>query len=104
LAREAVSEMSFSAKYAAIDQHRGVQKMSSKKKNLRKNQSGVYSRGQQNFIVDSIVHPIAQKNPLFIILDEALHMAVEQNIAVSAQKFCKYSVPYILNRYAKKRG
>jgi hypothetical protein len=78
--------------------------MSAKEKTSRKNQNRLYSKGKKNLVVDAIVHPLAEKNPVFIILDEVLHVLIEKDVTVSAQKFAKYTVPFILKRYAKKRG
>ena len=64
----------------------------------------LYSKGEQNYIIDAVVDPLAEKNPLFIIANEVLHVIVEKDVAVSAQKFAKYTVPYLLKRYAKNRG
>ena len=89
---------------SAIDAVTGALDMKGPSKRRRKKRSDdLYTKGEKNYIIDSAIHPLANKHPLFIIVDECLHVIVEQNLPVSAQKFVRYSLPEILKTVTKGR-
>jgi hypothetical protein len=57
----------------------------------------VYSKGQANVIVDSLLHPLGKRNVQLYIVDALLHFAVEGDPVKSAKKFLKYNLPVILS-------
>ena len=65
------------------------------KKGKRKPQ-GFYSKGELNYAIDSLVHPLIKRNKAFILLDEAAHAIVEQNPEKSIEKFVRYRLPALL--------
>jgi hypothetical protein len=99
-----VKELAFAISTNVQNATIGVLKMTIKKAPSKNKHRKLYSKGDQNYIIDSAVHPLAEKNSLFIVADEVLHVIVEKDVAVSAQKFVKYTVPYLLKRYAENRG
>jgi hypothetical protein len=50
----------------------------------------VYNRPTR--LVDSVLHPVAEKHPLVWLVDGAIHAAVEQNPEMSLKKFLKFTV------------
>ncbi len=49
-----------------------------------------------NKLIDLVFHPLFREDKAFVIIDGALHFIVEQNPPVSAKKFVKYSLKYLL--------
>ena len=75
--------------------------MKAKKKTSKKKAKGLYSRGQLNYVVDSLVHPLADRSVGFILVDEILHMVVERDPAISMQKFIRYNLPQLIKKLAE---
>jgi hypothetical protein len=50
-----------------------------------------YSRGNLNYLIDSLVHPLYKESQGYRILDGVLHAIVEQNPTLSLEKFVKYN-------------
>lgn len=78
-----------------------------KRKKRKPLHAGMYSPGELNRLVDSLVHPLAEKNATFILVDGALHAIIEGNPAESAKKFMKFSLPgltrSLLDQQTKKK-
>jgi len=53
-------------------------------------------KGKLNKLVDKIFHPHFKKHPELIIVDEILHIIIEQNPKQSFKKFIKYNLNKIL--------
>ena len=56
----------------------------------------LYTRGEQNKIVDALVHPLIEKHWVFRLVDELGHAAIEQDPKESITKFARYSLPQII--------
>ncbi|MGA2573242.1 MAG: hypothetical protein ABSF36_03400 [Candidatus Methanomethylicaceae archaeon] len=65
---------------------------------MRKPKRQVYSKGELNLMIDSILHPLATGDSAvaILLLDGLLHSAVEQDPGQSIQKFIRYSLPLIV--------
>jgi len=70
----------------------------------RKSPPRLYTRGELNRILDSIVHPFFKKGNGLIFLDGFLHALLEQNAPVSARKFIKYNLPKMVEQMSKKHA
>ena len=55
-----------------------------------------YSKGELNRLIDSLLHPLIDRNPAFIITDTILHGLVEQNPSETVVKFLRYNLPKII--------
>jgi len=71
-----------------------------KKKTLRKSKS-LYSKSEKNAIIDSLVHPLADEQWSFVIVDGVLHAVNEEDPIQSLFKFLKYNAPELLKRILK---
>jgi hypothetical protein len=69
-----------------------------KKKTSRKKRTEIYTVGEINQLIDSIVHPLVKTHLAFTLLDEAFHMLVERNPQESTVKFVKYTLPGIIKK------
>ena len=45
----------------------------------RRKRKAVYTTGELNKLVDSAIHPLAEKNPILWFVDGVLHAAIEQD-------------------------
>jgi len=63
--------------------------------------SRVYTSGELNQLIDSILHPLARKSPYIMILDGVLHGIAEKNPSASTVKFIKYNLPKLLEHIAR---
>ncbi len=71
--------------------------MSRPKKRARKHRlAGLYTKGDLNYVVDSLLHPLIEKDRRFIIVDEAAHALIEQDPRQSVLKFSRYRLPDLL--------
>ena len=61
----------------------------------------LHTRGQLNYLIDDLVHPLCDANAGFVLVDEVLHALVEQDPRVSAKKFLRYSLPEIIKKVAE---
>jgi hypothetical protein len=68
------------------------------KKKKPKRKIKLYSIGEQNYIVDALIHPLIDKNSLFFVLDEALHLFIENDPELSMKKFVRYTLPQIIKK------
>jgi hypothetical protein len=72
-----------------------------KTKKKRRSRNRLYSKGQVNYIIDSVCHPLAKVNRNFILLDGVLHGLVEKDPVQTAKKFVKYNLPTIIEEIRK---
>jgi hypothetical protein len=69
----------------------------------RRKRYGVYTVGQVNYLIDSVLHPFFDKHPALAIADIALHFLVEQNPAESTVKFVKYTLPKVAGQIKRRK-
>jgi hypothetical protein len=62
----------------------------------RKKNLNLFSKGKLNRLVDNIFHPLFHMNKGYVLVDGVLHGLVEQNPALSAEKFVRYSLPELM--------
>jgi len=67
----------------------------------RRKRQSIYSKGEINRLIDSLLHPLFNLNPAFNIVDTILHSFVEQNPPESALKFLRYNMPLIIAQLTK---
>jgi len=70
----------------------------------RRKTRGIYSKGEVNRLVDSLLHPLFDVNPAFSLADTILHGLIEQNPPETALKFLRYNLPRIIREVAEKKG
>jgi hypothetical protein len=65
-----------------------------------------YSKGDLNYLIDSIVHPLYEESQFLRIVDGLLHAAVEQNASLSLKKFVRYNARDLSKKKfeSRKRG
>ena len=63
-----------------------------RKKKKRSN----YSKAEVNKLIDTLLHPLFNRNPTFIILDSILNGLAEQNPPEILLKFIHYNLPKII--------
>jgi hypothetical protein len=73
-----------------------VSEGSSPKKKTKRKPNNLISKGQVNYAIDSLIHPLYEKSKGFVLLDTLLHCVNERNLRVSAKKFLRYSMPQLL--------
>jgi hypothetical protein len=65
----------------------------------------LYTEGEWNKLVDAAVHPMAKREPFFLLVDEALHVAVERDLPKSLKKFLRFNYPSLLRQIIdRKKG
>ncbi len=69
-----------------------------KKNKKRRRRKTIYSKGELHKIVDSGLHPLFERSPIFIAVDEAAHALIEQDLRESVLKFIRYSLPTIIRK------
>jgi len=69
----------------------------------RRERRGIYSKGEVNRLIDSLLHPLFDRNLAFGLVDAILHGFVEQNPPETALKFLRYSLPRIVGELAEKK-
>jgi hypothetical protein len=57
----------------------------------------IYSIGELNQLIDAFVHPLAKREPWFLVVDGFLHAIVERNPPESVLKFMRYGLPDLIN-------
>lgn len=60
-----------------------------------------YTEGEVNKLIDGFLHPIARQDPYYWVVDTVLHGLVEQDPAVTLDKFIRYNLPKILDQAMK---
>ena len=74
---------------------------SRRKKCARGKRRSIYSKSEVNQMIDSAVHPLANLDWGFVIVDGALHALNEQDPIESFVKFLRYNAPELLKRILK---
>jgi hypothetical protein len=72
-----------------------------KRKRTGKRKRSPYTVGEINRLIDVLIHPLAEKDTSFILLDGILHALNERNPPQSLRKFIKYNLPEIVKRIEK---
>ena len=67
-----------------------------KKKKQKKR--GLYTEGQINKIIDTVLHPCYESSEWFRVIDGLIHGLNEKDAMVSARKFAKYNLAAILKK------
>lgn len=73
------------------------------KKKSRKPRSKPYSKGELNYIVDAIIHPMYRRSEAFRIVDGFVHGIIEEDPPTSLEKFILYNWREIAKRTAKQK-
>jgi hypothetical protein len=73
-----------------------VSESTSQKKKRKRKLNSLYSKGQVNYAIDSLIHPLYEKDKGFVLVDALLHCINERNIRMSAKKFLRYNMPELL--------
>jgi hypothetical protein len=60
-----------------------------------------YTKGQLNYLIDDLLHPLYKTNEGFMLVDGVLHGLVEKNPPLSVKKFIKYNLPAIMKEVRK---
>jgi hypothetical protein len=61
-----------------------------------------YTNGEVNRLIDSLLHPLYERNQLLRLVDGLAHAAVEGDVRRSAEKFVKYNLPDVAKIILKK--
>ncbi len=61
-----------------------------------------YSKGELNYLIDDLLHPLYATNEGFVLVEGVLHGLVELNPPKSARKFLKYNLPTIVKEAFKR--
>lgn len=72
-----------------------------RKRSRKRKRKTLYTVGEVNRLIDTLVHPLAEKDQGFILLDGFLHALNERNPPLSLRKFMKYNLPEIVKRMEK---
>lgn len=57
----------------------------------------LYTTGEINQMIDSLLHPLAKKDPRILIADGFIHALVENDPHSSLGKFLMYNMPTLLS-------
>jgi hypothetical protein len=60
-----------------------------------------YTKGELNYLIDDLLHPLYKVNEGFVLVDGVLHGLIEQNPPLSVKKFMKYNLPAIMKEVRK---
>ena len=71
--------------------------------NPRAKRHSIYSKGELNRIIDSLLHPLLDINPALSLVDTFIHGFVEQNPPETALKFLRYNLPRIIGELIEKK-
>ena len=81
---------------------RGEQSMSSgQRKTKKRRRRGGYTKGELNYLIDDLLHPLYRENEGFRLVDAVLHGVVEQDPSQSVKKFIKYNLPAVMKKVRK---
>ena len=72
--------------------------MCPERKTEKKRRGKLFTRGEQNRVIDSIIHPFRKTDKGFVLVDGILHGLVERDPPQSALKFVKFNLPIIMNQ------
>jgi len=80
-----------------------VSQQGRKKRRTRRKDRAIYSKSQINYIIDSTMHPLSERNWIFVLADGLLHAANESDgdPIETLLKFAKYNLPELLRRLLK---
>jgi len=67
-----------------------------KKQKRKTRRKTLYTKGEQNKIIDAIFHPLSETHWIFRLGDELGHAVVEQDPKQTIIKFVRYSLPQII--------
>lgn len=67
------------------------------------NRRGPYTEGQLNEIVDSLIHPLTKRSPVFWVVDGVLHGAIERDPLITLLKFVAYDSAKLINGLEQNR-
>jgi len=70
----------------------------------RRKRRSIYSKGEINRLIDSLLHPLFDITPAFSLVDTILHGLIEQNPPETALKFIRYNLPRIIREVSEKKG
>jgi hypothetical protein len=70
-------------------------------KTQRKRRPGSYTKGDLNYLIDDLLHPLYKVNEGFVLVDGVLHGLVEQNPPLSVKKFLTYNLPAVMKEVRK---
>jgi hypothetical protein len=62
-----------------------------------------YTTGELNKTIDSLLHPLVDLNPAFLVLDGVMHGIIEQDPPESVLKFIHHSLPKLVWQYVRSR-
>lgn len=66
-----------------------------------KRQPRSYTKGELNYMIDDMLHPLYKVNEGFVLVDRVLHGLVEQNPPQSVKKFIKCNLPAMMKEVRK---
>jgi hypothetical protein len=69
---------------------------------VRKRARSIYTKGEANRLIDSIIHPLLDQHPSLNLIDLILHGLVKQSLSETALKFIRYSLPKIIDENTSK--
>jgi len=70
---------------------------------LTRRRLGPFSPGQLNKLTDAALHPYFKKYPVTMLLDELIHVAIEENPKQSLTKFLQYTAPRLIKQRERSR-
>jgi hypothetical protein len=72
-----------------------------KKAAIRKRRSRSSTKGQLNYLIDDLLHPLYKVNEGFVLVDGVLHAIIERDPPLSVKKFLKYNLPTVMKQVRK---
>jgi hypothetical protein len=76
--------------------------MNSRKKSSKRRQRTPYSKGQLNYLIDDLLHPLYGDYEGLRLLDGFLHAIVERDPPLSLRKFFEYNLSALVRKATKK--
>jgi len=58
----------------------------------------LYTTGEVNQLIDSVLHPLAKRDPRVFVIDTVLHTLTERDLLTSSRKFLRYNMPILLSQ------
>ena len=86
------------AKQAEVELKTGLELMGKDKKTIK---DLITSKAEVNKLIDTLLHPLFNRNPTFIMLDSILHGLAEQNPLETLLKFMHYNLPKIIKEITR---
>jgi hypothetical protein len=69
-----------------------------KTKKKRKKSRKPFTKGELNYVVDAVVHPLYRLNKGFRVLDVTLHGLIEKDLVKTTEKFVQFNLPAIIKK------